>query len=103
MLTIRGINVFPSAVEEVLLRFPELTPNYRIVVDRPPNGLDAMLVEVEHGSAAAIDDVADLTEAVRRRLAETLMIHAEARVLAPGTIERIEAGKAKRVIDRRTL
>jgi phenylacetate-CoA ligase len=103
MLIVRGINVFPSAIEEVLLRFRELTPNYRIVVDRPPNGLDVMLVEVEHGENVAIDDRERLADAVRRRLTETLMVAVETRVLAPGSIERIEAGKAKRVIDRRTL
>jgi phenylacetate-CoA ligase len=101
MLTIRGINVFPSAVEEVLLRFPELSANYRIYVDRPPNGLDVMLVEVEHQPAASIEDLASLGTSVSERLAETLLISLETRVVRPGTIERIEAGKAKRVIDRR--
>jgi phenylacetate-CoA ligase len=95
--------VFPSAVEEVLLRFPELSPNYRIFVDRPPNGLDQMLVEVEHHPDAAIDDVDVLAEVVTGRLAETLLVSLQTRVVAPGTIERIEAGKAKRVIDRRSV
>jgi phenylacetate-CoA ligase len=103
MLVIRGINVFPSAVEEVLLRFTELSPNYRIVVDRPPNGLDVMLVEVEHHPDAAIDDLERLGEVVGGRLAETLLVSLQARILRPGAIERIEAGKAKRVIDRRAL
>lgn len=101
MLTIRGINVFPSAIEEVLLRFPELSANYRIYVDRPPNGLDAMLVEVEHQPSASIEDLAALGATVSERLAETLLIALETHVVRPGTIERIEAGKAKRVIDRR--
>jgi len=103
MLVIRGVNVFPSAVEEVLLRFTQLSPNYRIFVDRPPNGLDEMLVEVEHQPNASIDDLEQLSEVVTGRLAETLLVSLHARVVAPGTIERIEAGKAKRVIDRRTL
>jgi phenylacetate-CoA ligase len=102
MLVIRGVNVFPSAIEEVLLRFPELSPNYRIFVDRPPNGLDVMLVEVEHHPGAAIDDMDVFTRVVTGRLAETLLISLDTRVVAPGTIERIEAGKAKRVYDRRT-
>ncbi|MDB5028930.1 MAG: phenylacetate-CoA ligase [Candidatus Eremiobacteraeota bacterium] len=100
MLVIRGVNVFPSAVEEVLLRFEELSPNYRIFVDRPPNGLDEMLVEVEHHPDATLD-VERLTLAVKARLAETLLVSLETRIVVPGTIERIEAGKAKRVIDRR--
>jgi phenylacetate-CoA ligase len=103
MLVIRGVNVFPSAVEEVLLRFPELSPNYRIFVDRPAGGLDTMLVEVEHHADAAVGDAEQFGEAVAKRLAETLLVSLRTRVVAPGTIERIEAGKAKRVIDRRTL
>ncbi|HEX3462832.1 MAG TPA: phenylacetate--CoA ligase [Candidatus Elarobacter sp.] len=102
MLVIRGVNVFPSAVEEVLLRFPELSPNYRIFVDRPPNGLDEMLVEVEHHPEAAVDP-GPLSDAVSGRLTETLLVSLRTRVVPPGTIERIEAGKAKRVFDRRTL
>jgi phenylacetate-CoA ligase len=102
MLVIRGVNVFPSAIEEVLLRFPELSPNYRIFVDRPPNGLDEILVEVEHHPHAPIGDLDALAKTVSGRLSETLLVSLQTRVVAPGTIERIEAGKAKRVIDRRT-
>ena len=103
MLVIRGVNVFPSAVEEVLLRFDELTPNYRILVDRPAGGLDVMVVEVEHRADATIDDAEKFGDAVTARLAETLLVSLQTRILAPGTIERIEAGKAKRVFDRRQL
>lgn len=102
MLVIRGVNVFPSAVEEALLRFPELSPNYRIFVDRPPNGLDQMLVEVEHHPDTAVD-AESLSAAVSGRLSETLLVSLQTRVVAPGTIERIEAGKAKRVFDRRNV
>lgn len=103
MLVIRGVNVFPSAVEEVLLRFPELSPNYRIFVDRPPNGLDEMLVEVEHRPGASIDDLERFAAVVTAHISETLLVSLSTRVVAPSTIERIEAGKAKRVIDRRVL
>jgi phenylacetate-CoA ligase len=103
MLVIRGINVFPSAIEEVLLRCPELSPNYRIFVDRPLNGLDEMLVEVEHHPGAPVGDLEALARTVTGRLSETLLVSLQARVVVPGTIERIEAGKAKRVIDRRTV
>jgi phenylacetate-CoA ligase len=101
MLVIRGVNVFPSAVEETLLRFPELSPNYRIFVDRPPGELDQMLVEVEHGEGAPIGDLAAFGRTVATRLNETLLVSMTVRIVPPGTIERIEAGKAKRVIDRR--
>jgi phenylacetate-CoA ligase len=103
MLIVRGVNVFPSAIETVLLGFPELSPNYRIFVDRPPNGLDVMLVEVEHHPGAPVDDLERLAATVNARLAETLLVGLQTRVVAPGTIERIEAGKAKRVYDRRNV
>ncbi len=103
MLVIRGVNVFPSAVEEVLLRFAELSPNYRIFIDRPAGGLDEMLVEVEHDPGASFDDLDAFARAVSGRLNEVLLVSLETRIVAPGTIERIEAGKARRVIDRRAL
>jgi phenylacetate-CoA ligase len=103
MLVIRGVNVFPTAIEEVLLGFAELAPMYRILVERPAGGLDAMTVEVEHHRDAAIGDVRALERTVAKRLADVLLISCELRVLAPGAIERIEAGKAKRVYDRRAL
>ncbi|MBV8152657.1 MAG: phenylacetate--CoA ligase [Candidatus Eremiobacteraeota bacterium] len=102
MLTIRGINVFPTAVEEVLLSFPELTPNYRIVVDRPPGGLDEMTVEVERAVNATIDETA-VRDALARKLHQTLAVHAGVTILAPLTLERVEVGKAKRVLDRRAV
>jgi phenylacetate-CoA ligase len=102
MLVIRGVNVFPSAVEMGLLQFAELTPNYRIYVDRPAGGLDTMSVEVEHAADAAIDDHAAFARTVAARLNDVLLVSMNVTILAPGAIERIEAGKAKRVYDRRT-
>jgi phenylacetate-CoA ligase len=102
MLIIRGVNVFPTAIEDVLLGFTELAPHYRIIVDRP-SGLDTLVVEVEHHAAAAIDDPPALRRQVEIRLSELLLVSAEIRIVAPGTIERIEAGKAQRVFDRRAL
>lgn len=102
MITVRGINVFPTAIEEVVLSFDELTPNYRILVDRPHAGLDQLTVEVEHALGAQIDPVA-LRAAVERKLAETLTISLDVRILAPMALERVEVGKVKRVIDNRAL
>jgi phenylacetate-CoA ligase len=103
MLIIRGVNVFPTAIEDVLLGFTELAPHYRIIVDRPAAGLDTLVVEVEHHAAAAIDNPSALRRQVEIRLSELLLVSAEICIVAPGTIERIEAGKAQRVFDRRTL
>ncbi len=99
MLTIRGINVFPTAIEEVLLRFEELAPYYRIVVDRRGH-LDELIIEAEH-RAAILCDLGDLQRRVVAKLTQTLLVTLEVNILAPGTLERVEVGKAKRVDDRR--
>jgi phenylacetate-CoA ligase len=102
MLTIRGINVFPTAIEEILLSFKELTPNYRIVVDRPHGGLDTLTVEVEHALGAPVVPAA-LGTTVAQKLQDTLTISLDVRILAPMALERVEVGKVKRVIDNRTI
>ena len=101
MLIIRGVNVFPSQVEHVLLSL-NMTPNYMIIVDRK-NNLDIMEVQVEMMPDMFSDTVKSL-EATEKRieaaLQSTLNIHAKVRLMEPGTLPRSE-GKAKRVIDNR--
>ena len=103
MLTIRGINVFPTAIEEVILSFDELTPNYRILVDRPPTGLDRLTVEVEHAPDARLEQDDRLRGALERKLEATLMLSLRCTILPPMTLERVEVGKVKRVFDTRGL
>jgi phenylacetate-CoA ligase len=103
MLIIRGVNVFPTSIEAVLLQFAELSPHYRVIVDRPAAGLDTLLVEVEHHERAAPGELETVRAAVRRRLNDTLLVAADIRILAPNSIERIEAGKAQRIYDNRKL
>ncbi|MGH7659674.1 MAG: phenylacetate--CoA ligase family protein, partial [Vulcanimicrobiaceae bacterium] len=102
MITVRGVNVFPTAIEEIVLSFDELTANYRILVDRAHGGLDRLTVEIEHAPDAHIDAAA-LRAAVERKLADTLTVSLDVRILAPMTLERVEVGKVKRVIDNRTM
>jgi phenylacetate-CoA ligase len=90
MLVIRGVNVFPSEVERVLLGQPGLAPHYQLVVERPGR-LDTLTVQVE--------GTADPTE-VGKRLERALGLSAAVQVVAAGTIARSE-GKALRVLDRR--
>jgi len=101
MLIIRGVNVFPSQVEHVLLSMG-LEPNYQLVVDRV-NNLDRMEVQVEMSDQMFSDTVRDL-ELLERKISEglqsTLNISAKVRLLEPHSIPRSE-GKAKRVIDNR--
>ena len=103
MLIIRGINVFPSQVEHVLLELG-MDPNYLIIVDRK-NNLDTMEVQVEMNTALFSDTVRDLENAEKRienALQSTLNVHARVRLMEPNTLPRSE-GKAKRVIDNRHL
>ena len=102
MLIVRGINLFPSEVEAVLLRLPELEPQYRLVVDRR-RALDVLEVEVEPRQPLPDGPrTAALAEQVARLLRDEMGISVMVRVLAPRTIPRSE-GKALRVVDRRQL
>lgn len=104
MLIIRGINVFPSQIESVILGFPEFEPQYILVVDRV-NNLDTLLVQVEVRPEFFTDDVKTI-ENLQKKLSDAIRsvisISANVRVLFPGTIQRTE-GKGKHVIDNRKL
>ena len=102
MLIIRGVNVFPSQFESVLMDMSEITPHYQLIVRRE-NNLDTMesLVEVDQKNWS--DSIREL-EGIRRRIDNNIKsmlgIGAKIRLVEPNTIERSE-GKAKRVIDYR--
>jgi len=102
MLIIRGINVFPSQVETVLLDVEGTLPHYQIILTRE-HGLDQMEVQVEVTPEVFSDTVGAL-EALEQKLAEAmervLQIRVQVTLVEPHTIQRSE-GKAKRVIDRR--
>jgi phenylacetate-CoA ligase len=104
MLIIRGVNVFPSQVESVLLEMSETKPHYLLVVDRQ-NNLDILEVQVEVEEQFFSDEVKeleDLRHKIRANIASILGLHAEIRLVEPGTIER-SMGKAQRVVDKRKL
>ena len=104
MLIIRGVNVFPSQIESVLMKYGELEPHYMIYVDRIDN-LDQMEVHIEMTPALFSDEVRKV-EALEKRLAHeidsTLGINARIRLVEHKSIPRSE-GKAKRVVDRRNM
>ncbi|MBQ7623721.1 MAG: phenylacetate--CoA ligase [Clostridia bacterium] len=103
MLIIRGVNVFPSQIETVLLQM-EQSPNYQIIVDRQ-GVLDTLEVQVELTEEKFSDTVADISKfekELTEKLKSLLGIAAKVTLVDPGTIARSE-GKAKRVIDRRKL
>lgn len=104
MLIIRGVNVFPSQIEEVLLQMEGIQPHYLIIVDRNHN-LDTMQVQVEVEQEYFSDRISELqglTKKLQHRLESALGIGVEVKLVEPKTIQRSE-GKAKRVIDNRKL
>jgi phenylacetate-CoA ligase len=104
MLIIRGVNVFPSQVEAVLLEIGNLAPHYLLVVEREHN-LDKLTLMVEVDESVFSDSVGQLeafTNRVRRALESALGLGIDVKLVEPRTIERSE-GKAKRVLDKRKL
>ncbi len=104
MLIIRGVNVFPSQVENILLGISNTTPHYQLIVERKDN-MDHLTVLVELTEEMFTDEVRGLEalEAkIKGELSSVLSVSAAVRLVGPKTIERSE-GKAKRVIDKREL
>lgn len=102
MLIIRGVNLFPSQIETVLLEMSEIKPYYQIIVDRV-NNLDTIELQVEVEEKFFQDKISQL-QTIKNKLAENLHsatgLGIKVTLVEPKTIERSE-GKAKRVIDKR--
>jgi len=107
MLIIRGINVFPSQVESVLLAMPECAPHYQLIIDREGN-LDSLTVQVEvrqeyfDQGFDTLTPITELEKKIAARLRSVLSISAKVQVKAPGSIARAD-GKSKFIIDNRNL
>jgi len=104
MLIIRGVNVFPSQIEEALLRVEGTLPHYQIVVTRERD-LDQLEVQVEVPRELFTDKVRSLEQLQKKlshSLATTLGVRAQVSLVEPQTIQRSQ-GKAKRVIDKRKM
>lgn len=102
MLVIRGINVFPSQIEHVLLKIPEVGNQFMVYIDRI-NHLDEMTVDVEINRdyfSGELADLAKLQKKVVKELHDVLELRTTVKLVEPGSLPRFE-GKAKRVIDRR--
>ena len=102
MLIIRGVNLFPSQVENILLGMSEIKPHYLLIVDRV-NNLDTLEVQVEVDEAFFLDKISQL-EALRMRIQDNietaLSLGVKVTLVEPKVIERSES-KTKHVIDRR--
>jgi phenylacetate-CoA ligase len=104
MLIIRGVNVFPSQIEEIILKVEGIEPHYQLVVERRDQ-LDELEVQVEMNEKVFSDEIRGL-ERMEKRIEEelyaSLNIHTRVRLVEPKTIARSE-GKAKRIIDKRQV
>lgn len=104
MLIIRGVNVFPSQVEMVLMQVPGLSPHYQLVVDRVEN-LDILEIQVEVSPEIFSDEIKRLEELekkIRDEVQSYLGVSVKVRLMEPRSIQRSE-GKAVRVIDNRKI
>ena len=102
MLIIRGVNVFPSQMEEVILKMPLLAPTYQLVVSRDGH-MDEMEVHVEMRPEAATEDPGDIASAAKElqhHIKSYIGISTRVNVLRPNSLER-STGKARRVVDQR--
>jgi phenylacetate-CoA ligase len=101
MMIIRGVNVFPTQIEEQILRDPLLAPHYQVEITRPRN-LDEIAVLVERAPTAGSADGDAAGVRLAKRIKNLIGVSATVRVMPSGSIER-SIGKAKRVVDKREL
>jgi phenylacetate-CoA ligase len=101
MMIIRGVNVFPTQIEELILQDAMLAPHYQVEITRPSN-LDEMTVLVERASSAGGADADAAGKRLATRVKNLIGVSCDVRVLAAGGIER-SLGKAKRVVDKRKM
>jgi len=99
MMIIRGVNVFPTQIEELILKQPELVPHYQIEIARPKT-LDEMTVLVERSPAAGSADGDAAGARLAHHIKSLIGVSARVQVSAPGSIER-SVGKARRIVDKR--
>lgn len=101
MLKIRGVNVFPSQIEEVILSFEELGPHYELVLEKD-SYFDKLTVKVELAKETdSFKELEQLTLKVRGKLKVMLGVDVKVTLVSPNTLQRFE-GKAKRIVDLRS-
>src|SRR5471032_952970 len=103
MMIIRGVNVFPSQIEEQILKMPQLAPQYQLVVSRDGH-LDKLEVIVElcvEAAGISSSDGSALARELEHRIKTNVGVNTKVRLQAPNSIERTLTGKARRVVDQR--
>jgi phenylacetate-CoA ligase len=105
MIVVRGINVFPSQIEHVLLGIEGTQPHYQIIIDRQAHKLDQVEIMVEVDERMFSDEIKQmsaLSAKIKKEIETVLSIGVKVHLVEPKTIER-SMGKAKRVVDKRAL
>ena len=105
MLIVRGICVFPSEIEDVLVSIPEIGNYFQVIIDRPRHGLDELTIQVELKDEAftgELRDLASIRKKVEKKLKSVLQVRSQIDLVEKGTLPRTE-GKAKKVIDKRHI
>jgi len=105
MLVVRGINVFPSQIEDVLLKMPEIGDYFQVIVDRKRHGLDEIAIKVEMSDAAftgELSDLAKLQKKVENDLKSVMKIRSRIELVEKGSLPRTE-GKSKKIVDLRDI
>jgi phenylacetate-CoA ligase len=100
MLIIRGVNVFPTQIEELICKMPKLSPQYQLVITREGH-LDKLEVLAELRSDTPIGDTEALARELEQRIKTNVGVSTRVKLLPPNGIERTLTGKARRVIDQR--
>jgi phenylacetate-CoA ligase len=105
MLIVRGINVFPSQIEDVLVSIPEIGNYFQVVVDRKKHGLDEISIQVELKDEAFTGELSDLARIQKKteeKIKSVLNVRSKIELVEKGSIPRT-AGKSKKVVDLRDV
>ncbi|MGD0375772.1 MAG: phenylacetate--CoA ligase PaaK [Streptosporangiaceae bacterium] len=101
MIILRGVNLFPSQIEEIVLGIPGLTAHYQCVLTKPDR-MDALEIRVEARAGFAADhERAEMARQVAKRIKDVIGVRCAVDVVRPNEIERSASGKARRLVDNR--
>lgn len=101
MMIIRGVNVFPSQIEEILLKIQAFSPNYQIIISRTKN-MDDLAINIEPDIHANEDEIKEGIKTLQHRIKSGVGVSVKVNIKAQGEIQR-SPGKAQRVVDERNL
>lgn len=99
MIILRGVNLFPTQIEELILAVPALAPQFQCVLERPGR-MDNLTVRVEYRPDAPGSDWQPAADSLRKAIKNRIGVTVDVEIAEPGTLQR-STGKAKRLVDNR--